>query len=235
MPKPPTIFQQDTTHLKQWWLTISIIAINVMLYLVQILTGVDPANPSAQQAMAWGANYAPISFYDEPIRLFTSLFFHFGFVHLALNMWVLSSFGQIAEQIYGRFYYLALYVFCGISGNLLSNWIDLASNTPHVSAGASGAIMGLGGALLCLSFFKPKPTQPFILNKKTLIYVMAINLGFGLFVSQINNSAHLGGFIMGIWLTLGYYFLEKYKALFTLFTALLLTGFYFYTQYVVIH
>lgn len=68
-------------------------------FLWQVLTGVNISSPSLVDAIHWGADYAPLTFLEEPTRLFTSMFFHFGFIHLMLNMWALYIFGSVAEQL----------------------------------------------------------------------------------------------------------------------------------------
>ncbi|MEK5769038.1 rhomboid family intramembrane serine protease, partial [Acinetobacter schindleri] len=68
---------------------------------------------------------------------------------------------------------------------------------PGVSAGASGAVMGLGASLTVLSLLPMLPRQPFILDKKTLVMIMGLNLAMGFMISGINNAAHIGGMIMG--------------------------------------
>ncbi|MFZ0331725.1 MAG: rhomboid family intramembrane serine protease, partial [Acinetobacter bohemicus] len=157
---PPSIRSKPEVHL--WWLTALFIAINVSLFLWQVLTGVNISSPSLVDAIHWGADYAPLTFLEEPTRLFTSMFFHFGLIHLMLNMWALYIFGSVAEQLFGRFYYLGVYIFAGLMGSLLSGLIDIQNTFelmqsqnpelfPTVSAGASGAVRGIGGALTVLS------------------------------------------------------------------------------------
>lgn len=219
-PQPPVIHHQ-TLRLQIWWVTAVLISINVGLYLWQIFTGVDSATPSLKDAIVWGADYAPLTLLYEPERLLTSMFFHFGFIHLAMNMWALYLFGQIAEQIYGKFYFIGLYLIAGLGGSLLSSWFNIydsqvflkdLQNTallPHVSAGASGAVMGLGGALTFLSLLPPTNNQPLILNAKSLILIMLINLMIGIFTPNINNWAHLGGVLLGIVLSAIYYIFDQ--------------------------
>ena len=203
---PPLI--QKKIEVQLWWLTAVFIAINVGLFLWQALTGVNISSPSLVDAIHWGADYAPLTFLEEPARLFTSMFFHFGMIHLVLNMWALYIFGSVAEQLFGRIYYLGLYILAGLMGSLLSGFIDIqntfellqhpdAALFPRVSAGASGAVMGIGGALTLLSLLPVLAKQAFILDKKTLVMVMAINLMIGFTMSGINNAAHLGGLLMG--------------------------------------
>lgn len=207
MQQPP--FYRSNLDVQLWWVTATLISINVGLYLWQIAVGVNPSQPGIDAALAWGADFAPLTFLSEPARLFTSMFFHFGFLHLALNMWALYIFGSLAEQIFGRFYFLGLYICCGLAGSLLSGWLNIhhsylyleTANTallPSVNAGASGAIMGLGSALTVLSLFPNLPNVPFVLVKRSLLLIMGINLTLGMLIPNINNAAHLGGAIMGV-------------------------------------
>lgn len=224
---PPQINRKLDLH--AWWMTAMLIAINVGLFVWQILHGVDASNPAPADAIRWGADFAPLTYLEQPQRLITSMFFHFGFVHLALNMWALYIFGSLAEQILGRFYFIGLYFLAGLMGSLLSGYMSIqdsyellnhfnsiagsqSSLIPHIAAGASGAVMGLGGALTILAFFPPLPLQRFILDKKALLIVMGINLAFGFMTIGINNSAHIGGMIMGAFLVFIWYLFQKMKA-----------------------
>ncbi|OTG83777.1 rhomboid family intramembrane serine protease [Acinetobacter sp. ANC 4648] len=215
----PTFVQTQNMSGK---ITLLLIAINVGLFTWQILTGVNITDPSTADALRWGADYAPLTFLEEPFRLFSSMFFHFGLMHLMFNMWALYVFGNVAEQTLGRIYYLGLYVLAGLMGSLLSGYLDIRhsyellqnfdpSLIPRVSAGASGAVMGLGGALTVLSLFPPTPNQRFILDQKSLIIVLAINLAFGFFATGINNAAHIGGMLMGALLALTWYVLQRLR------------------------
>jgi rhomboid protease GluP len=218
---PPKI-HRNKTNLQLWWFTALLIAINVGLFAWQVLHGIDITSPSTADAIRWGADYAPLSYLAEPIRLFTSMFFHFGLIHLALNMWALYIFGNIAEQMLGRYYYIGLYMLAGLSGSLLSGYVAIQDSyellqigtanpslLPSVGAGASGAVMGLGAALTVISLFPNLPSQRFLLDKKTLLMVMGINLAMGFTISGINNAAHIGGMLMGGFLALAWYWGEK--------------------------
>ncbi|TCB66766.1 rhomboid family intramembrane serine protease [Acinetobacter sp. ANC 4216] len=211
---PPSIQSKPEVHL--WWLTAVFIAINVGLFLWQVLSGVNITAPSLVDAIHWGADYAPLTFLEEPTRLFTSMFFHFGLIHLMLNMWALYIFGSVAEQLLGRFYYLGLYILAGLMGSLLSGFLDIQNSfellqsndptlLPTVSAGASGAVMGIGSALTVLALLPSLPKQRFILDKKSLLMIMGINLLIGFTIPGINNAAHIGGMLMGAVLTIIWY------------------------------
>lgn len=215
---PPQITQK--LQLQTWWFTALLIAINVGLFGWQILSGVNITDPSPMDAIAWGADFPPLTLSGQPERLFSSMFFHFGLIHLMLNMWALYIFGSIAEPLFGRGYYIGLYVLAGLMGSVLSSYLSIRDGyellqhfdpklLPHISAGASGAVMGLGAALTAASLFPPLPQQRFWLDKKSLLMMMGINLAFGFTVSGINNAAHIGGMIMGVLLAIAWYFSQK--------------------------
>lgn len=203
-------------------ITLSLIIINVLLFAWQVIGGVDISSPSIADAIHWGADYAPLTLLQEPSRLFSSMFFHFGLPHLLFNMWALYIFGNLAEETFGRFFFLAMYILAGLMGSLLSAGVDIYNSyalleqfdsnlLPRVSAGASGAVMGIGGALTALAFFPRLARQHLALDKRSLITIMAINLIFGMLTSGINNAAHVGGMIMGILLAIGWYAVQYYK------------------------
>ncbi|WP_312969229.1 rhomboid family intramembrane serine protease [Acinetobacter gerneri] len=218
---PPPVYTRPS--LKIGLVTVLFIAINVGLFIWEIFSGVDISNPQIADAIRWGADFAPLTYLYEPYRIFTSMFFHFGLIHLMMNMWALFVFGNTAEILFGRVFFFGMYLLAGLSGSLLSGYIDIyhsyellknfdPSLLPRVGAGASGAVMGIGGALTALSFFAPLPQQRLILDKRSLITIMAINLVFGIVATGINNAAHVGGMIMGAILAIIWYLAAKKNA-----------------------
>lgn len=231
-------------------ITLALIIINVSLFAWQVISGVSITDPTTLDALRWGADYAPLTFLEEPYRLLSSMFFHFGLMHLGFNMWALYIFGDIAEKTFGKFYFLGLYLLAGLMGSLLSGYLDIRNSyellqtfdqslIPRVSAGASGAVMGLGGALTLLSLFPPTPQQRYILDKKSLLTILAINLAFGFFTQGINNAAHIGGMIMGAVLALLWYLTQGNKTnpmlnlIILIFGFAATYGFYIYCQHLV--
>ncbi|RYY79390.1 MAG: rhomboid family intramembrane serine protease [Moraxellaceae bacterium] len=214
--------------LRYWWLTALLIAINCGLLGWQVLSGVSATDPSVADLIGWGADFAPLTLTNENWRLLSSMFLHIGVVHLLLNMWGLYLLGVYAEFYYGRFWYVIIYLLAGLAGNLASNYVSLHnalsfSNTailqassslnnsltnsliPSVSAGASGAIMGVCGALLVAALWPKRDIEAkYLLNKNALLILTLLNLGIGIFVGGINSMAHLGGFVGGLILALGY-------------------------------
>lgn len=128
------------------WVTPTLLAINVCVF---VLMGVS--NPQSfltspiTTLLRWGADYGPLTVTDQQWwRLLTNCFVHIGFWHLCFNMVALWQAGRIVERLFGNWFFLAVYLGCGLVGSLTS----LYFHPDLVSAGASGAIFGVYGALL---------------------------------------------------------------------------------------
>lgn len=138
--------------------------------------------------------------HGEWYRLISSMFLHFNFEHILMNMLSLFIFGKIVESIIGSWRMLIIYIISGLYGNFVS----LSFNTTTISVGASGAIFGLIGSIFVIMYLSKN------FNKKMigqLLIALVVLIVFSLFMSNINITAHLGGFISGVLITLiGYYF-----------------------------
>ena len=172
-----------------------LIALNVAIFVLMVVRGVSPTEPTSGQLLTWGANYGPLSLGSQPWRVLTSVFLHIGIVHLLVNMWSLWVLGKPAERLLGAWTFLALYLLSGIAGSIASLWWDPL----RFSAGASGAIFGVLGGLIAVMYLGKLPLPKQVLNRnlKNLLVVAGINLIYGL-RSQIDNSAHLGGLVAGL-------------------------------------
>lgn len=200
---------QASAPLGRWWLTAVIIGLNLLVFGFGLFIGMDAFTPSSLDLLNLGANFAPLTATGDTWRLFSSMFIHIGLMHLLINMWALYILGSYAEFYFGRLFYVALYFLSGIMGSLATTWWnlpaaeamlrqDLPQQLPAISAGASGAIMGLGGALL-IAAWRPRPdlAAHARLNLRMLITLLLINLAIGLLIPNIDNAAHLGGAITG--------------------------------------
>ncbi|MGV3007504.1 rhomboid family intramembrane serine protease [Staphylococcus epidermidis] len=138
--------------------------------------------------------------HGEWYRLISSMFLHFNFEHILMNMLSLIIFGKIVESIIGSWRMLIIYIISGLYGNFVS----LSFNTTTISVGASGAIFGLIGSIFVIMYLSKN------FNKKMigqLLIALVVLIVFSLFMSNINIMAHLDGFISGVLITLiGYYF-----------------------------
>ena len=98
-----------------------------------------------------GAMYTPMVMEGQYWRLFSSMFLHFGFEHLAYNMFSLFFLGDILESIVGPVRYLIIYLIGGLGGNLVSFYMSIQSESYKISAGASGAIFAVMGAFFYIA------------------------------------------------------------------------------------
>jgi membrane associated rhomboid family serine protease len=119
-------------------------------------------------------------------------------LHLAFNMYALFIAGPLVEQLYGSRLFLGFYLLCAAAGSVAS--FVFGSAVPSV--GASGAIFGLFGVLMSAS-----RTHHPVLDRRGRSLVgqigtlIIINLAFGFLAGGlIDNSAHIGGLLAGLWL-----------------------------------
>jgi rhomboid protease GluP len=191
--------------------TIWIMAANGIAFVVSVLFfGAELFDPTdLTPYITLGANNGAYTTSGEWWRLVASMFLHFGLIHLLLNMWALYAAGQLLERLQGRALFLVTYFGAGLIGSLASIfWYG----DEVWSAGASGAVFGVYGALLAFSLkvgknFGQSIFQP--LRNSTFGFV-GYNLIFGMIHPGIDNACHIGGFIGGALLGyLGFISLEK--------------------------
>jgi rhomboid protease GluP len=174
--------------------TMTIIGINVAVFLAMVLGGVSPIEPSSQQLADWGADYALAVL--QPWRVLTYAFVHIGIFHIFMNMWCLWNLGRLAEQIYDKGTYIGAYLLCGVGGGIAC----LAWQPRAVTAGASGAIFGIAGLMIATFWLGnlPIPREHTSAIMRSLLGFAGFNLLFGASISGISNSAHIGGLFTGL-------------------------------------
>jgi len=175
--------------------TITLIALNALVYLAMGLSGVSWTEPSIVHAVQWGADFGPLTVGGEWWRALTSTFVHFGIIHIGFNMWCLWSLGSSLELYMGRKTYTVVYFLSGLTASLTS----IAWDPWRVSAGASGAIFGVAGAFLSYLYFKKAPMDPQQVRQKikSLLIFIGYNLVYGA-AGSVDNSAHMGGLVAGL-------------------------------------
>jgi len=193
--------------------TILIIALNILVFIMQLFSGED----SASIAYSYGAiphNIISLTS-SQPIppalTIFTSMFMHGGLFHIAWNMLYFWIFGNNIEERLGHIRFIFFYLFCGVIAALSHALLSPNSNVPMI--GASGAVSGMLGAYLLLFPMAKIRTIVFLGFYITVIQIPAlIVIGFwaiiqvvsGL-ISQGNAAqggiaffAHVGGFAAGL-------------------------------------
>lgn len=123
-------------------------------------------------------------------RLITAMFLHGGLIHIGFNMMALMQFGPTLEEVYGSPRFLFLYTVTGAIGFLLSAFAG------HFSLGASGAILGVIGAILAITTKRGGTYMREIRSRliSSLVFLFALGIFGGI---GIDNWAHGGGLAAG--------------------------------------
>lgn len=207
------------------WVTVLIIAANVVVFAfelsmgsreldrwvqsvgtipVEILSGRDLPPPGPVPGVVW-------------ITLFTAMFVHGGFLHIASNMLYLWVFGDNVEDTFGHITFIVFYLVAGVLAGLAHVFINAGSTIPSV--GASGAIAGVLGAYLImfphaqvrtLIFLGPFITWPRVSAVLLIGFWFLTQLVSGLASLDVATEqssgvafwAHIGGFLAGVALAL---------------------------------
>jgi membrane associated rhomboid family serine protease/Flp pilus assembly protein TadD len=169
---------------------------SVAVFIAMVLASGPSLDFTGQIMIHFGANYGPDTLSGQWWRLVTYMFLHGGLLHIAFNMWCLWDLGALAESLYGRWTFGAIYLITGIGGGLAS----IAWNPSVLSVGASGAIFGLAGALIA-SFYLGEFSLPKVAiggTLRSLLIFAGFNLFFGGVVGGIDNACHIGGLVSGL-------------------------------------
>jgi membrane associated rhomboid family serine protease len=174
--------------------TWTLIAACAAVFVIELAKGAGFATMPIDVAIRLGANYGPLTLTGQWWRLLTSMFLHFGILHIALNMWCLLQLGLLAERMMGRAAFTLLYFATGLAGSLAS----VAVHPQEVAAGASGAIFGVAGGLVAYLMMKKTPLDYGLVKRQ--LRSLAIFLGINLIYSVapgIDLMAHAGGVASG--------------------------------------
>ncbi len=173
--------------------TVVLILINVLVFIAVELTG---TSQNAWHVLDYGAAYTPYIVQNgEVYRLFTSMFLHFGIEHLVNNMLVLFVLGSRLEQVIGKLRFLFIYLAGGIAGNIFSLILELRNQDFSVSAGASGAVFAVMGAMIYVVIRNKGWLGD--LSMRQILVMAVFSLYFGFTSSGVDNAAHIGGMIAG--------------------------------------
>ncbi|MGH9712243.1 MAG: rhomboid family intramembrane serine protease [Candidatus Acidiferrales bacterium] len=208
------------------WMTLIIIGANVAVFFHQISLGPHAADaliktyglvPAKIQMALAGSSRVTLA--DALTPLFTCMFLHGGWLHILGNMWFLWVFGGNVEDRLGPIIYLLFYLVCGIASGVAQTAFSWGSPIPSV--GASGAISGILGAYivyfpyariltlipLFIFFFTARiPALVFIglwFVVQFLSGLGSLGASGGAFTGGVAWWAHVGGFLVGVFLALG--------------------------------
>ena len=181
--------------------TMALILINVLVFIAVEFTG---TSQDAWHVLEYGAAYTPYIIQNgEVYRLFTSMFLHFGIEHLVNNMLVLFVLGSRLERVIGKIRFLLIYLLGGIAGNVVSLFLELKMQEFSVSAGASGAVFAVMGAMIYIVIRNKGWLGD--LSMRQILVMAAFSLYFGFASTGVDNTAHVGGMVSGFFLAVIFY------------------------------
>lgn len=188
--------------------TVALAAVNIIVFLGLSFIGMTE---NVEFMLGHGAMYVPyIVGRGEYYRLFTSMFLHFGYDHLFNNMVVLVTMGWVLESEIGKIKFLIIYFVSGLAGNLLSLWMQIQTGDLAVSAGASGAIFGVIGALLYVAIRNRGRIGD--VSGRGLAFMVILTLYYGFTSGGVDNMAHIGGLVVGLFLGILLYWKRNRKS-----------------------
>ena len=187
--------------------TTALVIINVAVFLGLSLIGMTE---DSEFMMEHGAMYVPYLMEGQRYyTIFTSIFLHFGFSHLMNNMIMLLVIGYNLEPEIGKLRFLIIYLGSGVIGNIVSAGCDISRGSYAVSAGASGAIFGIVGALLYVVIRNHGRLGE--ISTRGLVLMAGLSLYYGFTAQGVDNAAHVVGLVSGFLLAVLTYWKRKSK------------------------
>jgi membrane associated rhomboid family serine protease len=188
----PLVRERRTAHV-----TFALIAVNAAVWLLSSKLSLKlEAHPSGADLIRWGALFRPAVHAGEWWRAACAMFLHGNWEHIALNLYALFILGRFAEEVLGHLRYFVVYVAGGACGALGSVY---ATSQVGLSVGASGAIMGLLGAIIVVLLLRrgawPEAWRRTLLWNLAFLAALQIWIGFQL--PMIDNAAHVCGTLGG--------------------------------------
>lgn len=200
--------EKTTFGVRNHEVTFILIAINLLVYAVMVLRGVNYINPAVKDIINWGGNVKFNVTGGEWWRLITALFVHIGIFPLLVNTWGLYFIGLVVEPILGKLKFLIAYLCTGVVAGVVSIlWAQ-----EGVTAGASGAVLGMYGVLLAFAttayINKKFPAVWAVCTTAYVVLTVFLNLQ-----GASDNAADIGGFVAGIGVGYLFYFFHFKKNL----------------------
>ena len=144
-----------------------------------------------------GACYTPLIREGQYYRLVSGMFLHFGIDHFGGNMIALYAFGDVIERQLTRVHFAVLYILSGLGASVISClYYHFFTDNDPFSAGASGAIYGLMGAMLIMLVIHPEQRKREY-GVRFAVFLLYIIYTFVTADEGTNIAAHFGGFVCG--------------------------------------
>ena len=188
-------------EIKKEPVTVGLILINIIVFLAVECTG---SSQNTMHMLDCGAAYTPMIIEGgEYYRLFTCMFLHFGIEHLLNNMLVLFVLGSRLERVIGKMKFLIIYIVGGLLGNVISVLVELKSMDFAVSAGASGAVFAVMGAMIYIVIRNKGWLGD--LSARQILVMAFFSLYYGFTSTGVDNTAHVAGLVCGMMISIFLY------------------------------
>ncbi|MEM9137176.1 MAG: rhomboid family intramembrane serine protease [Cyanobacteria bacterium P01_F01_bin.42] len=189
-------------HTGKFWLTWTLLAANLVMFGLEVMRG---GSQSSEVLYSLGGLWPPAVWAGEYWRLISANFLHSGTMHLAMNMMGLLILGPFLERVLGVLRYFLIYSASGLGAALCIAFLPLWLGTePEFTVGASGAIMGLVGAIAAVTLWGWLVDRVAIAAKRfrTVLLMIGLQIAFDFSTPQISRTGHLSGMAVGFLVTL---------------------------------
>ena len=182
-------------RLKAAPVTAVILAINIAVFAWASTTG---STQSLEVLRNFGAVEPSRVWEGQYWRIATCMWMHIGILHLSMNMYFGAGWCAIIEKVLGKWRFVAVYLLAGVAGGAASVIGAMIQGKPVVSAGASGAIFGMIGAVFVLRLAQLGTVKALVRDPlfRSTAFQLAILTGVGVYVG-VDNFAHFGGLVFG--------------------------------------
>lgn len=173
--------------------TYAILGIVILLFgLIMIRGGGMEATQDERILIGWGAAHRPSIWLEgQWWRVASAAFLHFGPLHLAFNGFALYQLGRMVEWLFGHWRYALIFATAALAGSAASLYLNFPL---AVSAGASGGLYGLFGALV---FFRLASPLGHYFSWQQILVPIGVNFVFTLTIPNIDAWNHFGGMAGG--------------------------------------
>ncbi len=177
---------------KKAYCNLLFIVANLVIFVLMEFGG---DRESIRYVLGWGAGFPKAYEAGQYWRLFTQMFLHSDLEHLINNMLLLYLLGDSLERVLGHIKYFCLYVVAGVGASIVSWQMQVVNKTAYVTLGASGAVFGVLGALLCILAVNKGRLEGLQFKKLLLMACLSLYAGFS--SGGVDNAAHVGGLVIG--------------------------------------
>jgi rhomboid protease GluP len=172
--------------------TATLLAIITAVFILEWFRGALENNDVLYEM---GAIYPTMLQDGQWWRIFAAMFLHANLLHWAANSWTLYQLGTLYEAMFGSKRFVITYFVTGACASIASS----LARTGGISVGASGAVLGILGALIVSikrsPQFRNEPWTKGLVAQ--LVFWALLNLAIGFKVPQIDNVAHIAGMVAG--------------------------------------